>query len=176
MYLNFHSHIVDDHPESITFYNVDMRRGETEKSKGNFRCIGVHPWWIHKLDYYSSEDIHKLLSGSEFLCIGEIGLDRSFKSVPFEKQIEVFEIQLKIAIERNDKFVVIHCVRAYQDILNCVRDVGFKGALVFHDYNGSPEITQKLLSRGDYFSYGVKLFSPRTKAMATNIITIANTS
>ena len=165
MYLNFHSHIVDDHPESITFYSIDLRKGESEKSKGHFRCIGVHPWWINQIDTNNYEELRELLSGSEFLCIGEIGLDRSFKSIPFEKQIDIFELQLRIAIERDDKFVVIHCVKAYQDILRCVHNVGFKGALVFHDYNGSPDVTRKLIDRGDYFSYGSKLFNLKTKAM-----------
>ncbi len=165
MYLNFHTHILKNDPEVINFYNVDIRKGAVEFTKGDFRCAGIHPWWIERKHLENRDYFKKFFLESDFLCMGEMGLDRSFKSTSFETQEEVFKFQLEIASLREDSFIIIHCVKAYQEILNCVRDSGFKGHLVFHDYNGSEEMTQKLVERGDYFSYGSMLFRENSKAM-----------
>ncbi|WP_372652202.1 TatD family hydrolase [Halobacteriovorax sp.] len=165
MILNFHTHSPRKEDGVISFYNADIRNGEKEFTLGDYRCAGIHPWWIDDFDEESRDKILKTFLSESITCIGEIGLDRSFKSVEFSKQVEFFEFQLKIAIDRKDKFIIIHCVRAYQEILNSVKKVGYKGVLVFHDYNGNEEMTEKLLGRGDYFSYGNMLFQKESKAM-----------
>lgn len=165
MILDFHTHSPDREDDVLKFYNTDLRKGESELLNGDYRCAGVHPWWIHHFKLKDKITIRDFLLNEKILCIGEIGLDRSFKESDFSTQVDFFNFQLEIAIERSDKFIVIHCVKAYQEILNSVRDVGFEGRLIFHDYNGSEEMTRKLVNRGDYFSYGNMLFHRNSKAM-----------
>ena len=48
--------------------------------------------------------------------MGEIGLDYKDKNINKQKQKQIFELQLDLAIELN-RSVVIHCVRAHGDLL-----------------------------------------------------------
>ncbi|ATH08456.1 hypothetical protein BIY24_10995 [Halobacteriovorax marinus] len=163
MYINIHTHILSKDPRHIEFYNVDIRKGDAEFSKGHFRCAGIHPWWIQSFSGYNLEKLEALLQGREYQCVGEIGLDRAFKEVDFETQCNFFRFQLDFAKKRKDPYVIIHCVRAYNDILKLVNEVGYEGVLIFHDYNGNEQITRELIGRGYYFSYGSKLFNEQTK-------------
>lgn len=168
MILNFHTHHLVNDDNIVEVYNVDLKnslKDPEEFNLGNYRCAGIHPWWIESFSDFSESEIKKILSHSGILCLGEIGLDRSFSDIDFSVQERFFMMQLEVAIARKDSFVVIHCVKAYQEILNCVKKTNFKGSLVFHDYNGPEEITKTLVSRGDYFSYGGMLFRDNSKGL-----------
>ncbi len=167
MILNFHTHSPEKEDGIMNFYNADLRKGSGELLMGDFRCGGIHPWWIDYFDPLDKDKIAQILLNENILCIGEIGLDRSFREIDFSRQVDFFEFQLEVAIRREDKFIIIHCVRAYQEILNSVKKVGYKGKLVFHDYNGNDEMTQKLVDLGHYFSYGNMLFKKESKAMSS---------
>ncbi|OUR99781.1 hypothetical protein A9Q84_01775 [Halobacteriovorax marinus] len=161
MYLNFHTHKVTE-DAGIEFYNIDLRKGPIEFTKGQFRCIGLHPWWLTPEYLDRLDSFEEIMLEADVLCIGEIGLDRSC-DVDFELQLKMLIFQLNIAKKRNDPFVVIHCVKAYSDIIQCVKKSGFDGRLVFHNYNGDTQTTKDLISRGCYFSYGNMLYKESSK-------------
>lgn len=161
MYLNFHTHQVTE-DNTIEFYNIDLRKGPSEFHKGDFQCLGLHPWWLTPEYLEKLPSFKEVMTGAEVLCIGEIGLDRVCE-VDFELQLKVFKFLLKVAKERKDTFVVIHCVKAYSDVIQCVKETGFQGRLVFHDYNGDSKITKELIKKGCYFSYGNMLYKESSR-------------
>ena len=117
------------------------------------RAVGLHPWHAG----------HALPSEEEFLAaeaVGEIGLDKACE-VDFEEQQAAFIAQLGIA-ERLEKPVVIHCVRAFNEVMQCLR--GRKlSAVVFHGFIGSKEQAEKALKQGYYLSFGARTArSPKT--------------
>ena len=163
MYLNFHTHNISEDKDVTNFYSIDLKKGPEEFQKGDYQCLGIHPWdltpeYLEKLDSFEY-----LLLESEVTCLGEMGIDRSIKNVDIELQKKLLIFQLNVAAKRKDKFVIIHCVKAYSDILECLNKSTYKGKLVFHDYNGDEKTTKDLINRGYYFSYGNMLFFPKSK-------------
>ncbi len=116
--------------------------------------VGVHPWDADTLWQGITIEL-----GVE--AIGEIGLDFIAKSSR-ERQQEIFERQLKIAIERNLP-VVIHTVRSLEQVIRAIERVTPR-AVIIHGFIGSVEMMQRAVSRGYYISYGVgTLQSPKSQ-------------
>ena len=163
MYLNFHTHFESNSEDVTDFYNIDLKKGPAEFNKGCFRCLGIHPWDVKPEIIDRLDSFAFVLEQADVLCLGEIGLDRVTRKSDFNIQKEVFLFQLDIAAKRGDPFIVLHCVKAYNDILECVAKSKYRGKLVFHDYNGNQIVTKDLVSKGHYFSYGNMLFFPSSK-------------
>ena len=68
-------------------------------------------------------------------------------------QEEYFRFQIKLAI-RFKKPVIIHCVRAYEQCLSILKNEGVSTPVIFHDFNASFEIYQKITQQGYYISLG----------------------
>lgn len=113
---------------------------------------GVHPWDADKgvcPPDLTSCDI-----------IGETGLDYACE-VNKEAQQHLFEWHLSEA-ERLQKPVVIHCVKAFEDVMNALGKHHLAG-VVLHGFVGSKEQAQRAIARGYYLSFGVRsLRSPRS--------------
>ncbi|OMP06400.1 TatD family [Corchorus capsularis] len=87
-------------------------------------------------------------------AVGEIGLDKGSKGreIDFNDQIEVFRQQLELAKELK-KPASIHCVRAFGDLLQIVKDMGpFPDGIILHSYLGSAEMVPEFAKSGAYFS------------------------
>ncbi len=113
---------------------------------------GVHPWDADKpitLPDLTSCDI-----------VGETGLDYACKTSK-EAQQRLFEWHLSEA-ERLHKPVVIHCVRAFEDMMNTLGKYQLTG-VVLHGFVGSKEQARRATERGYYLSFGHRsLRSPRS--------------
>ena len=77
--------------------------------------IGIHPW-----DVTSNLEIRELeryVQDIRCIAVGETGLDRSEKYISsLDYQTKVFVEHITLSIKFN-KPLIIHCVRAYSDIL-----------------------------------------------------------
>ena len=116
-------------------------------------AVGLHPWNADQ----------PLPSEDAFLAadaVGEIGLDRAC-SVDFQVQEAAFTAQLQVA-ERLQKPVVIHCVRAFNEVMQSLRGHHLT-AVIFHGFIGSKEQAEEALKGGCYLSYGLRTArSPKT--------------
>ncbi|MCQ2201776.1 MAG: TatD family hydrolase [Bacteroidales bacterium] len=149
MVVDAHTHRYREYPDgSLQVVNV-VTRGEYEMLKnrrGVKTSYGLHPWKIgeEEIDWVLLEDVD---------MVGEIGLDKAI-SVPMEKQVEVFEEQLRFAKERG-KGVIVHCVRAYNEVMVSMKRVGYGGKAVFHGYRSTLEMAKQLMRCCDAeFSFG----------------------
>lgn len=86
-------------------------------------------------------------------AVGEIGLDKVC-AVDFGRQKTVFNAQLDLA-ERFAKPVVLHCVRAFEEVMRCLEGRTLP-AVIFHGFIGSKEQAERALQRGYYLSFGVR--------------------
>lgn len=88
------------------------------------------------------------------LAIGECGLDRSIKTVPMEVQKKLFQSHIDLA-QKEKLPLIVHCVKAYNDIMNILKEKNFKEPIIFHAYNGNIAQTESLIKRDNtYFSIG----------------------
>ena len=113
---------------------------------------GIHPWFLN-------EENHKQLINSventviqpEIIAIGEAGFDRLRGPSP-ELQSRVFEEQIIIS-EKISKPVVIHCVRAWDELLAVYKKIRPKMPWLIHGFRGNVELASQLLTKGFYLSF-----------------------
>lgn len=110
-----------------------------------YGAIGIHP---EEVENYKEEDIEyvkKHINDKNIVAVGEIGLDYHYTKDNKEKQIELFEKQLKVAEEYN-KPVIIHSREATLDTIECLRKYKVKG--VIHSFSGSLETAKIYIKMG----------------------------
>ncbi len=115
--------------------------------------VGIHPW--HASTALLDEEAMR-----QTTLIGEIGLDYAC-GVSREVQEDVFCRQLSLA-ERLSKPVVLHCVRAFEPVMQCLARYRLR-AVIFHGFIGSRQQAEQAIKRGYFLSFGEGAFrSPRT--------------
>lgn len=109
---------------------------------------GIHPW---KADETCYEEMLPILN--ESLIIGEIGLDSCWCDCEMNKQIEVFEKQLKLAYT-SKKPVILHTKGMEKEILNRIRK--YPNTYLVHWYSSNQYI-QEYAEFGCFFTIGVSV-------------------
>src|SRR5580658_7950801 len=85
---------------------------EVCKGRSNVRCaVGVHPNNIADMPQAELESLREIQADASVVALGEMGLDYHYGTEQRERQIEVFEFQLRLAAEVG-KPVIIHCRKA----------------------------------------------------------------
>jgi TatD DNase family protein len=119
--------------------------------------IGLHPWDVQLNNKASMEQLSKSATHPRCLAIGECGLDYYIKT---DRQIQqsIFKELIQLA-EQLGKPLIVHCVRAYHDLIPLIKNV--EVPIILHQYTGSMEMTEALLKNPSvYFSFGKQLFHP----------------
>ena len=128
-----------------------------------YAAVGSHPDVADEVNEEVLEEYKKLCKLSpKVKAIGEIGLDYAC-GVDRDKQLLVFQAQLEIA-QRAGKGVVIHCVRAFEKVMECLKNYSLK-FVIFHGFIGSVQQAKRAIDVGHYLSFGPNAFrSPKTIA------------
>lgn len=128
-----------------------------------FYSVGMHPWYLNKATLEADKaQMEALLNEPNALLIGECGLDRLCK-VPFTLQEEVFLWQITLA-EKLRKPVVIHCVKAYSELIAIKKKVKPTVPFIVHGFNANEQICKQLLQHGFYLSLGAALLNDKSNA------------
>ena len=91
---------------------------------------------------------------SKLAAIGEIGLDKN-RGGSMQAQTDCFRRMLGLA-DRYAKPVILHCVKAVDEILMILNEENFSLPVVLHGFRGKPEQARQLLNKGFYLSFGPK--------------------
>lgn len=144
--LNAHGHKVLDH--KYIFLNGTTGVFDHAANPVVYPFYGVHPWYADKVeDDWLIQMVARVQAGE---CgIGEIGLDKAC-AVNWDKQLAVFDLQLKLA-EKFNSPVSLHVVRAWPEILAALKK--HKVRALIHQFQGAVEIAQQLLALGCYLSF-----------------------
>ena len=67
-------------------------------------------------------------------------------------------MQINLANEVH-KPLIIHCVRAIEEVLASLKKANCRVPVIFHGFNKGPEMTDQILKHGHYLSYGKSLLS-----------------
>lgn len=164
-YINIHSH-QQGQPGDWTIINLhqDWKQAIHEK-----QCsIGLHPWYL-QADRWQSEwtEIQNLSTLPQVLALGECGLDRLCQ-IDWTLQITAFKTQLSWANEIR-KPVIIHSVRAYEDILQLIRQLSVTIPCIFHGFNKNVHTARKIIEAGHYLSFGKAILQPSMAAVLSTI-------
>ena len=101
------------------------------------------------------------------LAIGECGLDRICE-IPYKLQQEIFKQQIIWANEIA-KPIIIHCVKAHDEVLQLLNDNPCNVPVIFHGFNNKKEIADKLIKKGYFISFGKALFNPSVEIVFNTI-------
>ena len=113
--------------------------------------IGYHPEYADTVTESDLDYLKSLLGEKKVVGIGEIGLDYHYTKDIKDKQIWLFEEQLKIAEEFNLP-VVIHSRDATMDTINTLKKYKVKG--IIHCFSGSLETANIYISMGFLLGIG----------------------
>lgn len=134
-----------------------------------FYSIGIHPWYINE-DRLSIDlqIIEQKLTLNNCLALGECGLDKRIE-IPFEIQKKVFKAQIFLA-EKFQKPLVLHCVAAFQEIIQIKKELNIKVPLIIHGFSKNEQTAKQLLDNGFYLSFGKYLLrNPELKTVFQSV-------
>ena len=122
--------------------------------------IGLHPWEMDENWQEHIAMIRKEASREDVWAIGECGLDK-VHGESLILQMEAFRAQIAIA-EKVQKPMVIHCVRAFDELLMLRRELETNGRQegrepqpwVIHGFRGKPEQAKQMMTKGMLLSFG----------------------
>ena len=148
-YYNIHTHHTSHSPDEIVIINHIIR--EREEVSSDFQSIGIHPWYISNV-----REQMKILRTKAYqptiVAIGEAGFDKFAQTSP-ELQKEAFIAQACLAEEVN-KPLIIHCVKAWSELIAEKKEIKPKSAWIIHGFRGNGELADQLIKQGFYLSFG----------------------
>ena len=137
---------------SSKYYNK-MIECKRKYPKNIFLMLGLHPVYVDKNYIQELDFVKRLIDINEFVAVGEIGLDRHWGMEFYKQQIETFEIQIDLALQKNLP-IIIHCRDAYEDVINILEKKKKKGLRgVFHCFTGTFEHAKRIIDLD--FSLGI---------------------
>jgi TatD DNase family protein len=122
---------------------------DTDMYTGKYFSAGIHPWDANL--QVSISELEKLIQHSNCLAIGECGLDKVV-DLEFELQKKIFIVQLDLAVNYQ-KPVIIHCVKAYDELMEICKSYHHQIPLIIHGYNKSLELAKQLIDKGFFLSF-----------------------
>lgn len=128
------------------------------------RARGIHPWQA------ADQNVEFAVTDAMFAdadAVGETGLDFAC-GVYRVAQERLFRLHLDAA-QRLCLPVVLHCVRAFEPVMNILREYRLRTA-IFHGFIGSEQQAARAVGRGYYLSFGpATTRSPRTVAALRSV-------
>lgn len=148
---NFHTH---DSNAQQALISVDVE--DFEPQSGKVYSVGIHPWHIGDNWGAKIERLKHVAQHHQVVAIGETGLD-TLKGASLELQQRVMQAHIEVAAAAG-KPLVIHCVRAWQQLLQLWRNnaMAHEVAWVLHGFRGNENVARELIQAGFYFSIGLR--------------------
>lgn len=126
--------------------------------------MGLHPWFLSETEFDEQFlELSNNVSKPEVVAIGECGLDR-ITSTEWTLQLKAFRMQISLAQEVG-KPLIIHCVRAFSEVLSELRSV--KTKIIFHGINNKLTQVRPVIDAGHYLSFGKSILSSNLQILDT---------
>lgn len=162
MYIDIHRHSSDKGEADLILKNA-FHNQDINSMEGEYFSVGLHPW--HVKESLLDGDVKQVNEAARLykvIAIGEAGLDKTIE-VDIKVQLRAFEQQIEIARQLNIP-MIIHCVRAYNEIISIRKNSKLKSPWIIHWFNASTEMANDLVKKNCYLSFGNSLFNENTKA------------
>lgn len=123
--------------------------------------VGIHPWYIENPDAQLAQ-LREWADHPNIRAVGECGLDR-LRGPSMEIQQAVFEQQIALS-EAIRNPLLIHCVKAFAEVLALHKRLKPTQPWVLHGINNRLSVVKPLLDAGLYGSFGAMLLRPDSPA------------
>lgn len=142
-----HTHNPEAGPEAIINIEPDAL---PLPAAGRF-STGVHPWRSAEAAKLWPM-VEAVAADKRIVAIGECGIDR-LRGADIKMQQELFMRHACLA-ERVGKPLIIHCVRAWGELLGAYSDIKPSQPWIVHGFRGGPALARQLLDAGMHISLG----------------------
>ncbi len=161
-FINIHGHRQSNTIDEWVMQNLMAKDFPPEDIENGFYSVGFHPYNVGKVDQEETLDrVRKAMEHPRVLAIGEIGLDKSLEA-PMELQQQIFEKQVAMA-ESAKLPVILHVVRAFNEILGFMKTQHPVVPMIIHGYNGNPQMAAELVKAGFLISFGQAITGEHSK-------------
>ena len=152
-YINIHSHGASPAKGIFTIETLlAHEEREPDSTRGITYSFGIHPWHLDHNNHDQQLDLVLRYAGNpDIALIGEAGFDK-IKGPSHELQAKTFEEQVRISEDYN-KPLVVHCVRAWDDLLREHKRLNPNMPWLIHGFRGKPELASQLIAKGMYLSF-----------------------
>lgn len=152
-FINIHTHYKQKE-EVLGVINIE--ENYRRYSDFDICSLGIHPWFaVAESLEIQLKDLEKYATGKNVFAIGECGLDKLCQT-DWLLQEKAFLAQIAVA-NKIRKPLIIHCVRAYSEVVQCLGKMNNKVPVIFHGFNKNVHIAQNLVKEGYYLSFGASL-------------------
>ena len=173
MYFNLHTHFPTSAPDVLEIESVYF--GQSAQPVSAHRSVGLHPCHLDVDTIQARAWLRAQESLPGTLAIGEAGLDKT-TDTPWNAQLIAFQYCYQLA-EVSEKPLVIHCVRAYEELLACKKRWSRRAGLppttpggwespriawILHGFNKNTQTAQMLLQAGCFLSFGAALLNEKS--------------
>ena len=157
MFIDIHTHKKHNiHPAIINAYD-----GFDRLDKNQFYSIGLHPCKINEnLSEIQLNHIRNIMLDKNILAIGECGLDTRC-GTDYHKQKSIFIQHIHLANEVK-KPLIIHCVKAHEELIHLLIKHECKVLVLIHGFNNKWQVAEKYIEQGYFISLGKYIFNPKT--------------
>ena len=138
-------------------------------------CLGLHPVFLAHHHLSGGDDDLAALARAldqhpECVALGECGIDARFGDT-LEQQWRLFDAQLALAKER-DLPVVVHCVRANDEVAKRLRQLALPAGGVIHAFSGSAQQASRFLDLGFVVGLGGAVTYPRAARLRRAVVSL----
>jgi TatD DNase family protein len=146
-YPDIHTHFRTANPYSIlnSFSSINIPHSR-----------GIHPWQIDENYKLNLHELESDLQHPSCLALGEIGLDKVC-TTDFNIQRKLFIKQIELS-EKHNLPVIIHCVKASNELFQLKREINPTQPWIWHGFNKANLLTQTL-ENSIIPSFGFSLFT-----------------
>ena len=170
--MNEHAPYIDIHTHGPAMQGVRSVRHVSlseidsfNTTDGQLLSVGLHPWNLR-----GNEDLKLVREHLTFAlgypyvaALGETGLDKAI-DMPLGHQEVVFRVHAELS-ESSGKPLVIHCVRAFQEILGIRKQMKASRHWIFHGFSGSAQLARQCLDAGCLLSFGSAILKESNRAL-----------
>jgi TatD DNase family protein len=161
-YIDIHSHNSDGGENIFRIYNF-LTTEYPFIPENKLISVGLHPWHISEEAEDQLKDIFNTILDSKYLlAIGETGIDKVIKT-SVEKQVKVFRKHIELS-KLSGKPLIIHCVKAYQELFAIKREYPDSPPWIIHGFNAGGQVAAECVKNGIYISLSRRLFVNPDKA------------
>lgn len=152
-YFDIHTHFIPPHPTQA-IVSVDASSLPMDK-KIVHASVGIHPWYLTEENVDSQwKALQISVKNPRIVAIGEVGLDKR-RGASIGLQYTLFRQSIALS-EAYGLPMIIHCVRAFNEIIAIKKECAPRQPWIIHGFRGKASIAQELLKHGCRLSFGEK--------------------
>lgn len=165
--IDFHTHGLkpDKSIQLLNFFAQDLPVADD----GNLYSTGIHPWHLESVEINDClQAMEQAMSLPNVVAVGECGIDRAIDTEVVWQEY-YFKKQAEMA-RKYSKPLIIHCVRAYPEVMRMKKEVPSPLPWIIHGFRGNDQTAASLIKHGFYISVGGKLLDDPKKMKAFSMI------